>query len=63
MEELIISNSRYIRYANSHGVKKIMRNILALRQNIKTLSSWSPDTEFSRAREFYGLFSLGPEVC
>ncbi|THH09197.1 hypothetical protein EW145_g2188 [Phellinidium pouzarii] len=62
MEELLISSARFIRYANFHGVKKILRNVIALRQNVKTLSSWSAETEFDRAREFYGLFSLGPQV-
>lgn len=62
MEEILISNSRFIRYANTHGVRKIQRNIVALRQNVKTLSSWRPKTDFGRAREFYGLFSTGPEV-
>ena len=62
MQELLISNARCIRYANAHGIKKMLRNILALRQNIKTLSSWSPDSEFSRARAFYGLFFNGPQV-
>ncbi|KAI5124169.1 hypothetical protein M0805_000977 [Coniferiporia weirii] len=62
MEELLISNARFIRFANVHGVKKILRNVIALRQNVKTLTSWCPKTEFDRAREFYGLFSLGPQA-
>ena len=62
MEELVISNARQIRVANVHGIKKILRNVVALRQNTKTLTSWSPNFEFDRAREFYSLFSLGPQV-
>lgn len=62
MEQILVSESRYIRFANIYGIRKILRNVLALRQNIKTMSSWSPNTEFKRTREFYGLFSLGPQV-
>ncbi|KAL5535762.1 SEC8 [Sanghuangporus sanghuang] len=61
MEELLISNARSIRFANVHGIRKILRNIIAVKQNLKTLSSYSPKSEFDRAREFYGLFSLGPQ--
>lgn len=63
MEQLLISNARHIRFANALGIKKIMRNILALRQNIKTMSSASKDFEFRRAKHYYGLFSAGPTVC
>lgn len=63
MEKLLISNARLIRFANNHGIKKILRNVIAVRQNVKTLSSWCPNSDFDRAREFYGLFTLGPQVC
>ncbi len=62
MEDILLSNSRYIRFANAHGIKKVLRNVLALRQSIKTMSSWSPDSEFKRARQYYGLFEKGPQV-
>jgi len=62
MEDILLSNSRYIRFANVHGIKKVLRNVLALRQSIKTMSSWSPDSEFKRARQYYGLFEKGPQA-
>ena len=62
MEELLISNARSVRFANVHGIRKILRNVIAVRQNLKTLSSYCPKSEFDRAREFYGLFALGPQV-
>lgn len=62
MEDILISSARHIRVANIHGTRKIMRNIIALRQNIKTLTSWSSSSDFDRSREFWNLFSLGPQV-
>ena len=62
MEGLFISSARHVRFANIQGIRKIIRNVIAVRQNLKTLSSWSPNSDFERAREFYGLFSLGPQV-
>ncbi|EJD03693.1 uncharacterized protein FOMMEDRAFT_81678 [Fomitiporia mediterranea MF3/22] len=62
MEELLISNARYIRFANIHGIRKILRNIIAIRQSLKMLSSWSSTSDFERAREFFGLYSLGPQA-
>ena len=63
MEELLISNARYIRVANTFGIRKVLRNVLSLRQSIKTMTSWSPNAEFKRARDFYNLFDKGPQVC
>ena len=62
MEKLLISNARFIRVANEPGIKKVFRNILALRQNLRTLSSTKDDSEFKLAKRFYALFSIGPEV-
>ena len=63
MEKLLVSNARYIRVANEPGIRKIFRNILALRQNLRTLSSIRHDSEFKLAKRFFGLFTVGPEVC
>ncbi|KDQ19891.1 hypothetical protein BOTBODRAFT_142567 [Botryobasidium botryosum FD-172 SS1] len=62
MDHLLIHTSRRIRRVNKFGVNKIMRNVLALQQNIKAISiSDSPeDTEFERARRFWDLFNLTP---
>lgn len=62
MEHLLISNARRIRFANELGIRKVFRNILALQQNLKTLSDLPEDAEFARARRYYELFLLTPEV-
>ncbi|KAG8889462.1 hypothetical protein FRB98_004147 [Tulasnella sp. 332] len=61
MEYIIVSNARNIRFANKLGIQKIFRNILALQQNLKTLSDLPEDAEFMRARKYYELFLLTPE--
>jgi len=60
MEQVLISGSRRLRYVNEHGVKKILRNVVALQQNLKTLTDVPRDTGLERAKQFYGLFSLPP---
>lgn len=62
MEHILVSNARNIRFANKLGIQKIFRNILALQQNLKTLSDLPEDAEFMRARKYYELFLLTPEV-
>lgn len=62
MEHLLISNARNLRFANKLGIQKIIRNIRALQQNLKTLSDLPEDAEFARARRYYELFFLAPEV-
>jgi exocyst complex component 4 len=63
MEHLLISNSRHIRFANAVGIQKIMRNMLAMQQNLKTITDASQDADFERARAYWNLFSLQPAVC
>lgn len=63
MEHLLISNSRHIRFANAVGVQKIMRNMLAMQQNLKTITDASQDADFERARAYWNLFSRQPAVC
>jgi exocyst complex component 4 len=62
MEQVLISGSRQLRFVNEHGVKKIQRNVVALQQNLKTLTDVPRDTGLERAKQFYGLFSLEPSV-
>lgn len=62
MEHLLISNARHVRFANDLGIKKIFRNILALQQNLKLLSDLPEDAEFGRARRYWELFLLTPQV-
>ena len=63
MEHLLISNSRHIRFANAVGIQKIMRNMLAMQQNLKTITDASQDADFERARAYWNMFSLKPAVC
>jgi exocyst complex component 4 len=45
------------------GMKKIDRNILALQQCVKTVVRDTHDGELLRAKQYYLLFSLNPQVC
>ncbi|KAI0830535.1 Sec8 exocyst complex component-specific domain-containing protein [Trametes gibbosa] len=60
MQHLLISNARFIPSANALGIKKMMRNMLALQQNIKTITDDSHSTDFERAKRYYSLFMLSP---
>jgi exocyst complex component 4 len=62
MEHLLISNSRHIRFANATGIQKIMRNMLAMQQNLKTITDASQDADFEKAKAYWNLFSLKPAV-
>ena len=62
MQHLLISNARFIQAANAFGIKKMLRNMLALQQNIKTIADDSISTQFDRAKRYYTLFLLTPPV-
>lgn len=62
MELLLINNARKIRVANDFGMKKVDRNIRALQQCIRTIGDGEQLARFERARQYYALFSLGPQV-
>lgn len=62
MEHLLISNARHLRLVNQFGIKKVLRNILALQQSVKTLTNEERNTDFRRAKEYYALFFLSPAV-
>ncbi|KAF8167728.1 exocyst complex component sec8 [Crassisporium funariophilum] len=61
MEHMLISQACQLRLPNAFGIKKILRNILALQQGIKTLISDSQDSEFERAKRYYSLFFISPQ--
>ncbi len=63
MDDLLIYNARHIGLANSLGVKKISRNMLALQQCVKAIVHNARDGEFLRAKQYYSLFSLSSPVC
>ena len=62
MQHLLISNARHIHAVNVYGIKKMNRNMLALQQNIKTITDDSDSTQFERAKRYYSLFLLSPPV-
>lgn len=63
MDDLLIYNARHIGIANSLGMKKINRNMLALQQCVKTIVHDARDGELLRAKQYYSLFFLSPPVC
>ena len=62
LEHLLISEAKRIRLANANGVRKMIRNILALQQSIKTLTSDTRGADFDRAKKYYTLFFKTPTV-
>ncbi|KAF8578412.1 Sec8 exocyst complex component-specific domain-containing protein [Ramaria rubella] len=60
MEQVLITGSRRLRLVNEYGVNKILRNVVSLQQNLKTLTDGQRHTGLERAKQFYGLFSLTP---
>jgi exocyst complex component 4 len=59
---MVISNAAHIKRLNHNGVRKMVRNILALQQNLLSVLSASQCAPMERGREYYSLFGLGPEV-
>ncbi|ORY92249.1 hypothetical protein BCR43DRAFT_508347 [Syncephalastrum racemosum] len=59
---LLISEASYIKRMNANGVQKMMRNILALQQNLSNFVPPSQSSVMERAREYYQLFNLGSEA-
>lgn len=60
LEHLLISEAKRIRLANANGIRKMIRNILALQQSIKTLTSDTRGADFDRAKKYYTLFFRTP---
>ena len=63
MESILIASAATLRLPTEFGIRKILRNILALQQSVKSLVERDDETEFERAKEFYNLFFIGPQVC
>ena len=55
-EHLSGSEAKLIRLANGNGIGKVIRNILALQQSIKTLTRDTRGADFDRAKEYHTLF-------
>lgn len=62
MEHVLISNAQHVRMANAFGVRKIMRNTLALQQSVRTIGDGQQHAEFERVKSYYSLFFLTPQV-
>jgi len=63
LKHLLVSEAKRIRLANANGIRKMIRNILALQQSIKTLTSDTRGADFDRAKKYYTLFFRTPTVC
>ncbi|KAF4623818.1 hypothetical protein D9613_002144 [Agrocybe pediades] len=61
MEYVLITEARSLIRPNAFGIRKIMRNVSALQQSIKTLSEDRQDAEFERVKRYYNLFFLTPQ--
>ncbi|KAJ3969790.1 Sec8 exocyst complex component-specific domain-containing protein [Lentinula raphanica] len=59
MEHVLINSARYLRRPNIYGIRKILRNILALQQSVKTITVNSNEN-FDRAKRYFSLFFLSP---
>jgi exocyst complex component 4 len=44
------------------GIRKMLRNLSALRQNLKTITGLPDDSELHQAQAYYSLFGLKPPV-
>ncbi|KIY45798.1 hypothetical protein FISHEDRAFT_48635 [Fistulina hepatica ATCC 64428] len=61
MEHVLISKARFLRRPTEFGIKKMLRNIMALRQGIKTIVDDPQNTEFERAKKYFNLFFMTPQ--
>lgn len=61
MVHILISEAGYIKRMNQHGVQKMIRNILALQQNLTNFVPPSQSAIMERARGYYQLYNYGNE--
>ncbi|KAK0208187.1 exocyst complex component sec8 [Desarmillaria ectypa] len=61
MEHILISNARYLGVPTSFGIKKIIRNMLALQQSVKAITN-DQNSEFEKAKRYYTLFFISPQA-
>lgn len=62
MEHILISSARHLKQPTAFGIKKILRNILALQQGLKTITTDRQNSEFERAKTYFNLFFISPQV-
>ncbi|KAI3622267.1 sec8 exocyst complex component specific domain-containing protein [Moniliophthora roreri] len=61
MEHVLISSARHLQQPNAFGIKKILRNVLALQQCLKTITHGVQSQELERVKKYYSLFFKGPQ--
>ncbi|KAK0506252.1 exocyst complex component sec8 [Armillaria luteobubalina] len=61
MEHILIANARYLGVPTSFGIKKIIRNMLALQQSVKAITN-DQNSEFEKAKRYYTLFFISPQA-
>lgn len=61
MEHILIASARYLGVPTSFGIKKIIRNMLALQQSVKAITN-DQNSEFEKAKRYYTLFFISPQV-
>jgi exocyst complex component 4 len=59
---MLIADARHLRRPTAFGIKKVLRNVLALQQVVKTFTDDVPESEFEHAKEYFSLFFLTPQV-
>ncbi|KAL0071792.1 exocyst subunit [Marasmius tenuissimus] len=62
MATVLISGARYLQSPNPFGIKKILRNVLALQQCVKTFTNAAQAEDLEKAKKYYGLFFKGPQA-
>ena len=55
MDQVLITNCRKLRSANTYGADKMCRNIMALQQNLLNVGSSPLHVDFDRSRRYYEL--------
>ncbi|KAJ2449937.1 exocyst subunit [Coemansia sp. RSA 2336] len=60
MAHILIANTRHIRHFNRAGNRKMLRNILALQQNLTNIAL-PEEGGLDNARKFYELYDLGAD--
>ena len=63
LEHLLVSEAKRIRLANASDIRKMVGNILALQQSIKTLPSDTRGAGLDCTKKYHTLFFRTPTVC
>lgn len=58
---MLVTAVRKVRAVNRHGVTKMIRNILALQQNLKNIVDEPLEVDFERSRKFWELLGKEPQ--